>query len=99
MNLTFTLADVLGIARSKPGMLPKTAAGRAFCQLLTESDVAFEEVYCVMFALLDHVWVQRKASYMEFGAVLKQVRDKLDAALQSKPQSIRQLKQHLGLQY
>lgn len=75
------------------------SAGRAFCQLLRESDAAFEEVYCVMFAVLDEVWLEQKASYMQFNAVLKEVRGRLDAALQTKPQSIQQLKQRVGLQW
>lgn len=70
-------------------------AGRAFCALLAESDTAFEEVYCAAFALLDRVWLARKASYMQFNAVLKEVRAQLEAALQARPRSIQQLQQRL----
>eukprot|EP00882_Tetradesmus_deserticola_P010077 GHRQ01010647.1.p1 GENE.GHRQ01010647.1~~GHRQ01010647.1.p1 ORF type:complete len:282 (+),score=135.86 GHRQ01010647.1:467-1312(+) len=88
LNLTFALSEVLGIAGSSPGKLPTTAAGRAFCALLAESDAAFEEVYCIAFALLDRVWLARKASYMQFNAVLKEVRGQLEVALQARPKSI-----------
>lgn len=74
-------------------------AGRAFCQLLKDSDVAFEEVYCVAYALLDKVWLEQKATYMQFNAVLKEVRSRMEAALQARPQSIQQLKQAAGIWY
>uniref|UniRef100_A0A383WJC3 ELMO domain-containing protein n=1 Tax=Tetradesmus obliquus TaxID=3088 RepID=A0A383WJC3_TETOB len=95
LNLTFVLSELLGIAGSSPGKLPTTAAGRAFCALLAESDTAFEEVYCAAFALLDRVWLARKASYMQFNAVLKEVRAQLEAALQARPRNIQQLQQRL----
>jgi hypothetical protein len=71
-------------------------AGRAFCTLLAESDTAFEEVYCAAFALLDRVWLVRGASYMQFNAVLKEVRGLLEAALQARPKSMQQLRQRLA---
>lgn len=70
-------------------------AGRAFCELLHESDTAFEEVYCIAFTLLDKEWLEQRASYMQFNAVLKEVRAKVDAALQARPKSIQQFRHQL----
>lgn len=70
-------------------------AGKAFCELLRDSDFAFEEVYCSTFALLDAVWLRRKANYMEFNSVMAEVKAQLDKALRRRPASLAQLQQHL----
>jgi engulfment and cell motility protein 2 len=70
-------------------------AGRAFCELLRDSEVAFEEVYCASFALLDRVWLARGASYMEFNAVMAEVKGHLDRALRRRPKSLAELREHL----
>lgn len=72
-------------------------AGRAFVPLMSQSDTAFEEIYCFAFAVLDNVWLDRKASYMEFNAVMKDVKTQLEKALASHPASIQQLQVKLGL--
>lgn len=63
--------------------------------MLRESDVAFEEVYCACFALLDRVWLQRRASYMEFNSVMQEVKGCLDKALRRRPKTLAELKSHL----
>jgi hypothetical protein len=75
------------------------AAGKAFCELLREHDDAFEEVYCSTFALLDRVWLQRNATYMEFNTVMKEVKAQLDKALRRRPKNLAELQQHLQLQH
>lgn len=70
-------------------------AGKAFCALLHDSDVAFDEVYCSCFALLDRVWLQRGASYMEFNSVMQEVKAQLDKALRRRPKTLTELQQHL----
>jgi hypothetical protein len=70
-------------------------AGKAFCELLHDSDFAFEEVYCTTFALLDAVWLRRKASYMEFNSVMTEVKGHLDKALRRRPATLAQLQQYL----
>lgn len=47
------------------------------------------------FALLDKVWLQQQASYMQFNAVMKAVRGRLEAALQTKPRDLHELRQRL----
>lgn len=71
------------------------SAGRAFCELLRDSEVAFEELYCTAFALLDRVWLQRKASYMEFNSVMADVKSHLDRALRRRPKTLAELQQRL----
>lgn len=34
-------------------------------------DVAFEEIYCIAFEALDAKWLEMRASYMDFPAVMK----------------------------
>jgi len=70
-------------------------AGKAFCALLHDSDVAFEELYCSCFALLDRIWLQRRASYMEFNSVMQEVKAQLDKALRRRPKTLTELRQHL----
>lgn len=71
-------------------------AGRAFCELLRDSEAAFEELYCATFALLDRVWLARGASYMEFNAVMAEVKGHLDRALRRRPKSLAELQEHLA---
>ncbi|KAF8071076.1 elmoA [Scenedesmus sp. PABB004] len=97
LNLSFVLADLLGLAGAPPGSLPGTPAGRAFCALLCESDAAFEEVYCAAFAALDAAWLAAGASYMQFNAVLRDVRAALTDALLARPRSLEALRASLGV--
>lgn len=48
---------------------PSAAAASGFLALLAGDPLAFEEVYCASFELLDATWLQMKASYMEFNQV------------------------------
>lgn len=52
-------------------------------------------MYCATFALLDAVWLRRKASYMEFNSVMTEVKGQLDKALRRRPASLAQLQQYL----
>ena len=54
-------------------------------------------MYCAAFELLDEVWLDMRASYMDFPAVLKRVRDRLDAALSARPASLSELRTLLQL--
>lgn len=91
VNLTFMLADVLELRR-KDGELPAKAAGRAFVGLLEDHSDAFELVYCLVFEVLDRVWLEMRAEYMDFPAVLQRVRGQLESALGSQPRSLEGLR-------
>lgn len=75
--------------------LPSTPAGRAFMKLLVLDPEAFEELYCATFHLLDCVWLQQGASYMQFNAVMKSVRVLVEGALLGQPHSLQGLCQGL----
>jgi hypothetical protein len=44
----------------------RTKAGVHFVQLLDDDGVAFDNLFCVAFQVLDSQWLARRASYMEF---------------------------------
>ncbi|KAK9809149.1 hypothetical protein WJX72_010219 [[Myrmecia] bisecta] len=93
VNVTFMLIELLDLRQSTG--CPKTPAGQGFLGLLADSDAAFEQLYCAAFRLLDRVWLQMRASYMEFAVVLKQVRKQLDQVLSSHPASLQDVKRML----
>eukprot|EP00898_Chlorokybus_atmophyticus_P008202 jgi/Chlat1/8383/Chrsp80S07904 len=82
LNISFMLTDLLDLRdESRP---PQTKAGRGFLALLeTEAD-AFDKVYVEAFRLLDNIWLDMGASYMEFQAVLKATRAHLERVLLSR---------------
>eukprot|EP00887_Chlorella_sp_A99_P005103 scaffold25.g5103.t1 len=93
VNLTFMLTGAgarTGVAgrvqlldlRRAPAPTPATPAGAAFvARVLPASRDAFEGLFALSFLLLDRVWLEQGASYMEFPAVLREVRRRVDVAL------------------
>ena len=76
LNLTYMLSELLELHGSSSSLslsescpVPKCRPGRAFLVLLAQDECAFEELYCLTFQQLDKVWLDTKASYMEFGQV------------------------------
>ncbi|AQK57141.1 ELMO/CED-12 family protein [Zea mays] len=59
----------------------RTKAGVHFVQLLDDDGVAFDNLFCVAFQVLDSQWLARRASYMEFNEVLKSTRGQLEQEL------------------
>lgn len=45
---------------------PTSTAGLRFLQLLGEDEMAFDDLYCVAFQMMDAQWLAKRASYMEF---------------------------------
>ena len=68
VNICFTLQELLELGGEG---LPKSAAGRGFMGLLGSSESAFEEVFVAAYQLLDVVWLEQGATYMEFPAVMR----------------------------
>uniref|UniRef100_A0A0D9XWG4 ELMO domain-containing protein n=1 Tax=Leersia perrieri TaxID=77586 RepID=A0A0D9XWG4_9ORYZ len=58
-----------------------TKASSQFVQQLTEDEMAFDNLFCVAFQMLDAQWLTRQASYMEFNDVLKSTRIQLEQEL------------------
>lgn len=45
---------------------PSKLAGQRFLQMLSHDDMAFDNLFCVAFKMLDAQWLAKRASYMEF---------------------------------
>lgn len=45
---------------------PTTLAGIRFLELLGGDEMAFDNLYCVAFQMMDAQWLAKCASYMEF---------------------------------
>ncbi|KAL2892567.1 ELMO domain-containing protein A [Bienertia sinuspersici] len=46
--------------------------------LEAENESAFDLLYCITFKLLDHLWLEMHASYMDFNSVMKATRRQLE---------------------
>ena len=55
------------------------------------------QVYCMAFEVLDREWLDMKASYMEFPAVMARVQSQLTRALSAQPGSLAELRRLLAL--
>ncbi|KAA3486512.1 ELMO domain-containing protein C [Gossypium australe] len=60
---------------------PSSLAGIRFLKLLGEDEMAFDDLYCVAFQMMDAQWLVKRASYMEFNDVLKSTRTQLEREL------------------
>jgi ELMO domain-containing protein len=101
INLTFYIQQLLELrsaTRSYAGRVPFSQAGRHFIDMLDENDHAFEEVYVASFEVLDRIWLDRAASYMEFPAVMTETMAVLKQAMLQCPQTIADLREGLGLE-
>ncbi|XP_058208070.1 uncharacterized protein LOC131321071 [Rhododendron vialii] len=77
INVSFMLAQMLDLQSGKPNSL----AGVRFLELLIEDEMAFDNLYCVAFQMMDAQWLAKRASYMEFNDVLKSTRTQLEREL------------------
>uniref|UniRef100_A0A7N0TIN7 ELMO domain-containing protein n=1 Tax=Kalanchoe fedtschenkoi TaxID=63787 RepID=A0A7N0TIN7_KALFE len=77
VNITFMLIQMLDLEAVKP----KTLAGAAFMKFLSENDSAFDLLYCITFKLMDHLWLDMRATYMDFNTVMKSTRRQLEREL------------------
>ncbi|XP_024188032.1 uncharacterized protein LOC112192508 isoform X2 [Rosa chinensis] len=77
INISFVLAQMLDLQSAKPTSL----AGIRFLQLLQEDEMAFDNLYCVTFQMMDAQWLAKRASYMEFNDVMKSTTTQLEREL------------------
>ncbi|KAJ4830588.1 hypothetical protein Tsubulata_004760 [Turnera subulata] len=77
INISFMLAQMLELQTGKP----TTPAGFRFIELLAEDEMAFDNLYCIAFQMMDAQWLAKRASYMEFNDVLKSTRMQLEREL------------------
>ncbi|KAL2934070.1 ELMO domain-containing protein A [Bienertia sinuspersici] len=78
INISFMLAQMLDLQSGKP----TSKAGVRFLELLAEDEMAFDNLYCVAFQMMDAQWLAKRASYMEFNDVLKSTRTQLERELE-----------------
>ncbi|XP_044498005.1 ELMO domain-containing protein A-like isoform X2 [Mangifera indica] len=77
INISFMLIQMLDLQSGKPSSL----AGIRFLKLLKEDEMAFDNLYCVAFQMMDAQWLAKRASYMEFNEILKSTRTQLEREL------------------
>ncbi|KAL3327040.1 hypothetical protein AABB24_037632 [Solanum stoloniferum] len=77
INISFMLVQMFDLQSGTPS----TLAGIRFLELLSEDDMAFDNVFCIAFEMLDAQWLAKRASYMEFNEVLKATRMQLEREL------------------
>uniref|UniRef100_A0A0E0MJ57 ELMO domain-containing protein n=1 Tax=Oryza punctata TaxID=4537 RepID=A0A0E0MJ57_ORYPU len=77
VNISYMLVQMLDLQSGKTG----TKASSQFVQLLREDEMAFDNLFCMAFQMLDAQWLTRQASYMEFNEVLKSMRIQLEQEL------------------
>ncbi|KMZ67521.1 ELMO domain-containing protein A [Zostera marina] len=77
INLSFMLAQMLDLQSG----IPTSSVGIKFLKLLGADRMAFDNLYCVAFKLMDAQWLAKRASYMEFNDVLKSTRTQLEREL------------------
>ncbi|KAK4377852.1 hypothetical protein RND71_004148 [Anisodus tanguticus] len=77
INISFMLVQMLDLQSGTPS----TLAGIRFLELFSEDDMAFDNIFCVAFEMLDAQWLAKRASYMEFNEVLKATRVQLEREL------------------
>ncbi|KAL4587295.1 hypothetical protein LXL04_000163 [Taraxacum kok-saghyz] len=77
INISFMLVQMLEIQSGKPTSL----SGIRFLEFLSNDELAFDELYCVAFKLMDAHWLAKRASYMEFNEVMKSTRMQLEREL------------------
>jgi len=56
--------------------------------ILLSHEYSFNEMYCIAFQVLNRMWDEMKASYMDFPNVLKVVRGQINDVLNNKPMNI-----------
>ncbi|KAK6151399.1 hypothetical protein DH2020_014034 [Rehmannia glutinosa] len=74
INISFMLVQMLDLQSGNPN----TLAGHRFLELLSQDEMAFDNLFCVAFKMLDAQWLAKRASYMEFNDVLKSTRSQLE---------------------
>lgn len=77
INISFMLVQMLDLQSGRPTSL----AGYRFLELLSEDEMAFDNLFCIAFQMMDAQWLAKRASYMEFNEVLKSTRTQLEREL------------------
>ncbi|XP_047962970.1 ELMO domain-containing protein A [Salvia hispanica] len=74
VNITFMILQMLDLDATKP----RTSIRAVFLQMLSENEWAFDLLYCVAFMVMDKLWLDKHATYMEFNDILRSTRSQLE---------------------
>eukprot|EP00249_Psilotum_nudum_P012790 c23987_g1_i1 orf=884-1564(+) len=77
VNITFMLIQMLDLRAGKRS----SWVGVKFLKILAEDETAFDLLFCVAFKVMDALWLEMHASYMEFNVVMKATRAQLEQEL------------------
>ncbi|CAM0874411.1 unnamed protein product [Alopecurus aequalis] len=77
VNISFMLVQMLDLQSGNRS----SKASVCFVQLLEDDEMAFDNLFCLAFQMLDAQWLARRASYMEFNEVLKSTLVQLEQEL------------------
>ncbi|CAA0818331.1 ELMO/CED-12 family protein [Striga hermonthica] len=72
VNITFMIMQMLDLDASKEKRII------IFYHFLAENEWAFDILYCVAFMIMDKLWLDKNATYMEFNDILKSTRLQLE---------------------
>jgi len=98
VNVSFALLKICDL--KKDGSIPSTLCGHAFLRLLKgregeSQESVFEEMYCMTFELLDKIWLEDGADYMQFSLVMDKVESAMQNALRKMPLNTKVLEELL----
>jgi len=88
INISQTLVDLLTPQEVNTEDLEKLSQEIYKLSILLSHESAFNEMYCIAFQVLNRMWDEMKASYMDFPNVLKVVRGQINDVLNNKPMNI-----------
>jgi len=63
MNVKWSDASILVAGH------PSSLSGICFLRLLEEDEMAFDNLFCVTFQMMDAQWLAKRATYMEFNVM------------------------------
>lgn len=98
INVTSTLLECLGLLGTKLQIerlsvsSPQWNTDLMFFLCGSASERGFEEVYCSYMQLLDGIWMEVKATYMDFPKVSQMVKQRFLSILKRRPVGVTQLR-------
>jgi hypothetical protein len=82
VNITYMLTEILELKNTNTNN--KQSSSRAvvgFLKLLETDEYVLETLFIESFVLLDNVWLEQQASYMEFNQCLREVKERVTTTL------------------
>jgi len=74
MCASFSLRYIINVNSSDATIFlaghPSSLSGFCFLKLLEEDEMAFDNLFCVAFQMMDAQWLAKRATYMEFNVCI-----------------------------